>query len=250
MNSATKKILKDALYAIGVILAIFLIWYVVSVTVNKELIAPSPWTVLALTFALLGKGVTYLALLSTLLRAVIAFVVSMATAFGLSLLAGLFPTCKAAIDKLVTIFRALPTMSVILITLILFSSTVVPAVVAFLIAFPIMYSAFTHEIYSNNALLKVCSVYDVSRLNKTRYVLLPEIGKAVVPQIKDTFPLCIKVVIAGEALSLPRRGLGQQMYIAKVNLDTASVLALTVLALAVCFIVQGVVSLCSRKTMK
>ena len=246
MTSTAKKVLFNVLYVVGVVAVIFLTWYVLSVAFNSELVAPSPFKVIALTFALLGKSATYLALLSTLARSLIAFAASMAVALGLSLLVGVFPACKSAVDKLVTVFRAVPTMSIILVTLILFSSTVVPSIVAFLVAFPIIYSAFTREIYADVKLMDACNVYNVTRRNKTRYVLLPNIGKALIPQTEATLPLCIKVAIAGEALSLPRRGLGQQMYVAKVNLDTASVLALTLLALAACFIIQGVIALCSR----
>lgn len=250
MSLKTKKLLLNVTYAVGVIALIFILWYVMSLAIGSELVAPSPWAVIALTITLLGKGATYLALLLTLLRALIAFVVSMAAALGLSLIAGVLPSCKTAVDKIVTVFRAVPTMSIILVTLIVFPSTVVPSIVAFLVAFPIIYSAFTREIYADVKLMDACSVYGVTRRSKTRYVLLPSISKAVVQQIKDTLPLCIKVVIAGEALSLPRRGLGQQMYVAKVNLDTASVLALTILALALCFIIQGVIALCIKKTAK
>ena len=250
MNSTAKKILVDFAYAAGVIAVILLCWYLTSLAVDSELIAPDPWQVVTLTFAMLGEGATYLALLSTVLRSLAAFAVSMAVALGLSLLAGVVPSSKPVIDKVVTIFRAVPTMSVILITLVLVSSTVVPAIVAFLVAFPVIYSAFIREIYADGKIRDMCAVYGVTGANKTRYVLLPQISKAVVPQIKDTLPLCIKVVIAGEALSLPRSGIGRQMYVAKVNLDTASVLALTVLALAVCFIIQGAVALFSKKTAK
>lgn len=248
MNSTAKKFLVNFLYALGIIAAILLIWYVTSLSVDSELIAPDPWQVIALTFTMLGRGTTYLALLSTVLRSLIAFAVSVAVALALSLIAGVLPSLKPVIDKVVTIFRAVPTMSLILITLVFVSSMAVPVIVAFLVAFPVIYSAFIREIYADGKIRDMCAVYGVTSGNKARYVLLPQIGNAVVPQIKDTFPLCIKVVIAGEALSLPRRGIGQQMYVAKVNLDTASVLALTVLALAVCFIIQGAVALCSKKT--
>lgn len=250
MNLTVKKILINCLYASGVISAILLIWYVTSLTVDSELLAPSPWDVIGLTFSMLGKSSTYLALLSTLLRSVIAFAVSITVALVLSLIIGAFPSAKPAVDKIVTIFRAVPTMSIILITLVLVSSTVVPAIVAFLVAFPVSYSAFTREVYADNKLNDMCVVFNVSRLNKMRYILLPQISRAVVPQIKDTLPLCLKVVIAGEALALPRLGIGQQMYVAKVNLDTASVLAITLLALAACFIIQGVVALCEKKVTK
>lgn len=247
MNSKAKRLLLNVAYAVGVIIAILVAWYVVSLSVNSELVAPSPFKVLELTFSLLGKGTTYLALLSTLLRSFVAFVASVAFALGLCLFAGVFPSSKPAVDNVVTIFRAVPTMSVILITMILSPSTIVPVVVAFLVAFPITYSAFTREIYADKNLSNMCLVYDVTRADKIRYILLPQIGKAVIPQVRDTLPLCLKVVIAGEALSLPKNALGQQMYVAKINLDTASVLALTILALAFCFVIQGVTTLCQKK---
>lgn len=249
MNSAVKKFWLNFLYAFGVIAAILLIWYVTSLAADSELLAPNPWKVIGLTFEMLGKGSVYIALLSTFLRAAIAFAVSFVTALGLSLLSGVFSSAKPAVDKAVTLFRAVPTMSVILITLVLVSSTVVPVVVAFLVAFPVIYSAFNRET-ADNGIADMCAVFGVSRVNKTRYVLLPQMRKAIVPQIKDTLPLCVKVVIAGEALSLPKRGLGQQMYVGKINLDTASVLALTILALTVCFIIQGAVTLCEKKITK
>lgn len=250
MSLTAKRILVDLLYALGVIAAVFLVWYVTSVIVSSELLAPDPLRVIGLTFEMLGRGSTYLALLSTVLRSLIAFAVSIAVALGLSLISGVFSVVKPAVDKLVTLFRAVPTMSIILIALVLFSSAVVPAIVAFLVAFPIAYSAFTREIFCDSKLADVCAVYGMSRRNKIRYVLLPQASKAIVPQIKDTLPLCVKVVIAGEALSLPKLGLGQQMYVSKVNLDTASVLALTILALAVCFIIEGAVTLCNKKSAK
>ncbi len=249
MTSTAKKLLKEFLFAVAFIVAIFVIWLIVFLSVNNDMLSPSPWRVIALTFSLLGNGETYLALLSTLLRAAIAFAVSMAAALGTSLLTGVLPSAKKTADKCVMLLRALPTMSIILITLIMFPSSFVPVIVAFLVAFPIIYSAFSREIYAEARLFDVCVSYGVTATNKTRYVLLPCVRRAVVTQVSDTLPLCIKVVIAGEALALPAYGLGKQMYVAKVNLDTAKVLAVTLLALAVCFIIQGVVALC-RKTVK
>lgn len=76
MTSTAKKLLKEFLFAVAFIVAIFVIWLIVFLSVNNDMLSPSPWRVIALTFSLLGNGETYLALLSTLLRAAIAFAVS------------------------------------------------------------------------------------------------------------------------------------------------------------------------------
>lgn len=202
---------------------------------------------LKLTFQLLGKGETYLALLFTTVRALVAFLLSAVLALALSLLVGVFGKTKRFVDGAVAFLRSLPTISVILLSMIAFRSSFVPVVVAFLVASPVIYSAFGREIFADEQLLQVCRVYNVTPSKKVRYVLFPQIAHSLFPQCKDTLPLCVKIVVAGEVLALPRLGLGKEMYVAKINLLTAKVLALTLLALAVCFVIYGVFSLCQRK---
>lgn len=246
MNSTIKKVFISIFKVVAVVAAVLLLWYLAALWTNNDLVLPHPHQVVLLTLQLLGKGTTYIALAYTLLRALAAFALSLAFALVLALFSGVCNSVRPFVEGAVTFFRALPTIAVILVAMIVFPSSVVPIFVAFLVAFPIVYSAFCRET-SSDRLFDVCKVYNVSASKKVRYVLLPQISQALLPQIKDTLPLCVKIVIAGEVMALPRLGLGQQMYVAKVNLLTANVLALTLLALAVCFVISGVCALCGRK---
>ena len=248
MNKTLKKLLIPTAQIAVAIVVVLLLWWMFSAVANSDLVLPNPWAVLKLTAQLLGKGATYLSLLLTLLRALIAFVASMAVALALTLLTNVFNCCAPFVNGFVTFTRAIPTIAFILVTMIMFSSSfVVPIVVAFLVGFPVIYSAFQREICAEPKLLDVCKVYGVRNDKKVKYVLLPLVKRAILPQCKDTFPLCVKVVIAGEVLALPKLGLGRDMYVAKVNLETASVLALTLLALIVCYVVTGACALIGRR---
>ena len=114
MNKTTKKILVDLAQIAGLIAAALLVWYVAAVLTDSELIVPDPWTVFRLAFELLGQGAIWLALLSTLARALVAFAISVAVAFGLALLVGVFPRTRCCANAVVTFLRALPTIAVIL----------------------------------------------------------------------------------------------------------------------------------------
>lgn len=247
MKPKTKKIITNLTQIAVLIVAVLLLWYIVALATDSDLIIPDPWSVIKLTVTLLGKGATYLALLNTLLRAIIAFAVSVGVALLLSLLVGVFPKSEFVVDAIVTVLRALPTIAIILVTLILFNSTVTPVVVAFLVAFPVAYSVFQREFVRNEKLLQMCKVYDVTPSKKVKYVLFPLIRDELLSVVRDELPLCIKVVVAGEVLALPLSGIGSQMYVAKVNLDTANVVALTLLTLIVCFAISGIIALCQRK---
>lgn len=136
MNKTTKKILVDLAQIAGLIAAALLVWYVAAVLTDSELIVPDLWTVFRLAFELLGQGAIWLALLSTLARALVAFAISVAVAFGLALLVGVFPRTRCCANAVVTFLRALPTIAVILMMLVVFRSSTVPVVVAFCLCLP------------------------------------------------------------------------------------------------------------------
>lgn len=247
MNKALKKVALSVAKAVVCVAVVLLLWWFFAVVANNDLVLPQPWKVLEIAFDLLGDGATYSNLVVTLARSLLAFAISAVFALGLSLLVGVCSVAKTYVDGLVTVLRSLPTVAVILIFMIVMGSSYVPVFVAFLVVFPVMYSAFMREIYANRQLLDVCKVYNVSVCKKVKYVFLPQILRTFLLQCKDNLVLCVKIVVAGEVLALPRLGFGRQMYVAKVNLQTAKVLALTLLTVAICCVISGLFGLAQRK---
>ena len=247
MKQATKKILITIAQIAALVTVALLLWYIAARAVNVDLIVPEPLAVIKLTVSLLGQGATYLALLSTLLRAVIAFAVSLVVASLCCMLIVVWRHSALCVNAVATFLRALPTIAVILVTMILFPSTVVPVVVAFLVVFPVIFSKLKRELEHSGNLLAVCDVYGVSAAKRVKYVFFPILRDEAMSIVGDELPLCIKVVIAGEVLAYPRSGIGSDMYVGKVNFDTAQIVALTLLTLIVCFTISGVVAVIKRK---
>ncbi|MCM1289923.1 MAG: hypothetical protein NC132_03730 [Corallococcus sp.] len=250
MNKTFKKISVCAVKVIASAAVVILLWWLFAAVADNDLVLPEPFEVLKIAGRLLLNGQTYLALALTLARAVVAFALSFGAAVVLTLWVGVYPVVKPFVGGLVTVLRAIPTISVILVLMVVFSdSSVVPVAVAFLVTFPVVYGAFLRET-EDKQLCDLCKIYNVPAGKRVRYVLFPQISKAMIWQCHDGLPLCIKVVIAGEVLALPRLGLGKQMYVAKVNLLTANVLALTLLALLICLFLSGIFALIERRTAK
>lgn len=247
MKSFRKAAISNVIWAAALVVAAVAVWYIAALCADSSLIVPRPHEVFALTFRLLGSGSTWIALLATAARGVAAFALSVAFAMALGLLCGSFGKCAGAVNAVVTFLRALPTVSIILLLLLLLRSTLVPVAVAFLVVFPIVYSAFRREFERNGDLFDICRVYRVGKRKLARYVLLPLMLGELPDQCRDNLPLAIKVVVAGEVLALPLSGIGREMYRAKVNLMTANVVALTLLTLALCFAISGAFSLCKRR---
>ena len=247
MNKSTKKFLINTAQIAGLTVAALLLWYAASAVSGSDLIIPDPRTVIVLAFRLLGSGEIWLALLATLARSAAAFALSVAFAFGAALLTGVFPKTRFCVDAAVTFLRALPTIAAILAMLVVFRSSAVPVVVAFLVEFPVAYGAFERQFDRNAGLFDVCKVYNVSAANKVRFYLLPLIGREMLSVSEEGVSLCVKVVIAGEVLALPLKAVGREMYISKISVETARVAALTLLSLVLCFAISGILGYFRRR---
>ncbi len=247
MNKTTKKIFINIAQIAGLIAAALLVWYAACIVTRNEFVVPDPWNTVRLAFTMLGEGKIWLSLLATLARSAVAFALSLSVALGLALFSGTFPKTRFAVGVMVTFLRALPTIAIILMMLVVFRSTTVPVVVAFLVAFPVAYSAFERQFDRNKQLFDVCKVYDVTAANRIRYYLFPLIKEEIFSVVQEELPLCIKVVIAGEVLALPLNAVGREMYASKIALETARVVALTVLVLAVCYVIGGILTLIGRR---
>lgn len=248
MNKTVKKIGVATGKTVAFVAVVLLLWWAFAAIAQNELVLPQPWQVLKITFQLLGDGQIWLDLAVTLAGALVALVVSVLFALVLALFSATCKEAKPFVDAVVSILSTVPTAAIILILMIVFSSKAVPIVVAFLVVFPVLYASFQREIFGDSQLLDVCKVYNVSLKKQVRFVFLPQILRTFWAQCRSTVSLCVKVVISGEILALPRLGLGRDIYAAKVNLETAQVLALTLLALVVCGIISAALAFAQRKT--
>ncbi len=220
--------------------SILAIWLIASLVVNNAFLLPSPYLVVKELGALLDKGAFYSAVFSTLWRAVVAFVISMAVAFVLAVAVNLFNVRKP-LSAVVTLMRAMPTISIIFLCLVVFHSNTISIIVASLVAFPVIYEAFDSAINNGQQLTDMCNVFSVGKVARIRYVFLPLLTKPIYQQSRATLPLCVKIAIAGEALALPFQGIGREMFIAKNAYDMAQLFAWTIVALVVCYLLEGAV---------
>lgn len=248
MNKTVKKLGVTTGKTVAFVAVVLLLWWTFAAIAQNDLIFPQPWEVLKIAFQLLGEGKIWKDLGVTLLRVLAAFAVSSVAAIALAMLSAICKSTKPFLDAVVTVLSAVPTAAITLLLMILFSSKIVPIVVAFLVVFPVLYSAFQREIFGDEQLLDVCAVYRVSTKNKVRFVFLPQALTTFKAQCRNTVALCVKVVVSGEILALPRLGLGRDVYVAKVNVETAKVLALTLLVLVVCGIISAALAFAQRKT--
>lgn len=126
------------LKTIGIILWL-IIWQILSLIINKELLLPSPYATVRTLINLMSVSSFYSALLYSLFRIVVGFIIAVVFAFTIGVLSGLNRTAEILLSPFITIVRSTPVMSFIILAIIWFSYNLAPLVVNLIMCFPPIY---------------------------------------------------------------------------------------------------------------
>lgn len=246
-KKSAKRIVENIGYpliALGVVLAVWAIW---AKAKGNPLVLPMPSAVLARFFALGGEKGFWTSVGASLLRTLICFVNAFAIAMLFAVLGGLFTPLHRVISPIVSLLRSAPTVAVILILYAFMSSNAMAIAVGFLIAFPIMYSAFYSAIVGvDKDLLEMAKVYKVKPLNVAFGIYLPSIAPCLFDTSKSTLSLTLKVVVAAEILASVSKSIGGKIQTANATFEIEYLLAWTLVAIVFGFVLEGVVAILKK----
>lgn len=230
---------------------IVLLWYIAAVAVGKEIIIPSPSSVFISLIALISDGAFYNAIGWTLLRTIESYAIAFALAMALAILSAINNIIEKLLSPIVVITRAVPTMSVILLALIWLASGNAPIFVAFLIIFPLLYTGILDSIKRvDNNLLMMSKVYKVSNWDMVTKLYIKETLPSVFTLMRSTLSFNLKLIIAGEVLAHTSMSMGLFMQRSSAYLDTATLIAWTVVAILLGYILELIVRLIQKAVIR
>lgn len=242
-----KRVVLNIFYpllALSIALAIWAIW---AAAESKPYLVPPPKDVLSEFFTLGKDGEFWLAVLATLGRTLLCFVISFVVALMLASLGGVFKPVHRVLSPIVSILRAAPTVAVILILYAFMGKNSMSVVVGFLIAFPVLYSAFYGAIDGvDKELLDMAKLYKVRAVDKIFSIYLPTVAPVLFDSSRSTFSLTLKVVIAAEILTSLAGSIGHEIQRAYAAFEAASLFAWTLVAIVFSFVLEGAVSILKK----
>lgn len=227
------------------------IWSIFAYGKNIEVILPKPISVFKSLFAIIGLKEFYIAIIGTLSRSLLSFIIAFVLALLLAILSGLIKPINKLLSPIVVILRSTPTMSIILLTLVFMTSKTSPILIGFLIVFPLMYGSFYNAIISvDKELLEMSRVYKVSDKDKILHLYIPSMLPTVLSTSKSNISLNVKIVIAAEVLAQTKNSMGFMMQQAKIFIDTPNLLAWTVVAIVLSYLLEFAVRAIAMITIK
>ena len=243
-KKAVIAVLINLCYPLASVSILVAVYAVAAAAANENLILPNWGEIFSAATNLLSQVSFYKSLLMTLLRSAAAFAAAFLIGGALGVGAKYCEPLRRLFTPLMTLLRAVPTMAVIFLLVLWVRSAYSPAIVSFTILMPLSYTQMYNALSSlDDGIFEMSKVYRVPKSRILTKFVLPQIAPQLIEATAGNLSFSVKLVIAGEALAQTASSLGGMINNANVYLETARLMAVTLLAVAVCFILEGAVKL-------
>lgn len=239
---------KEIVKKISVIIFWIFIWLIASLIMDNRLLLPSPIDVLRSLFELLKFKDFYLMVANTFFRIISGFILATILGIILSVLAYKSSIFKFFIQPLLSIIKATPVASIIILALVWISSKNLSVFISFLMVLPTIYTSILKGLESTDKkMLEMAMVFKVKGYKLVRYIYIPSIKPYLISASSLALGLCWKAGVAAEVIGLPSKTMGEALYTAKIYLNTSELFAWTLFIVAISFFVEKLfISLLNR----
>ena len=222
-----QKILRK-IYPLAFWLAV---WFAAYLATGQELLVPSPASVLK-RFAFVTEATFWHCVGMSLFRAAVAY------GLGVLLACVLAPICHRWhwVDDLIrpalTVVRATPVASFIILALVWLSSSNVPILTGVLMVTPVVFANLKEGMDAvDPQLLEMAHVFGWSPWKTFCKVTVPSVRSTFLSACESCVGLCFKASIAAEVIGTPKNAIGTQLYSAKIYLETDALMAWTLVVI-------------------
>lgn len=231
-NAAPARRWRPLLYSLAGVVAIVVVWEILSLVVSPIVVA-SPAATLRTLGQLAGTRVLWVELLTTLKRLVIGLAIGAVLGLGLGVLAGLQSRVRSFLEPLRWVGMTIPAVIIAVLALLWFGLGNGPVIfLVALIVLPQMYvTTLAGVLAIDSRLVEMGAVYHFPRRLLLTEVYLPGIASPVMAGLTLATGVSVRAVILGEVLAAAN-GVGHSFTRAESFLNTPELFAWVLVLLA------------------
>ena len=235
-----KQTLKNLAFSLAALVLLWLLWIVAALIVQNGYVLPSFVDAFKSMGRLLADAAFWRAFGNTLLRTVVAFLVSALLGAALAVLASLKGGIRAFFAPVISVLRTVPTMAIILLLLIWTTPRIAPVVVTLLVLMPAFYAATLASLDDVKARFgELPKAFKVPLSRTVFKMYLPLAAPSILAQSGSILSMGLKITVSGEVLANTFQSLGGLMQEAKMFVDMPRLMALTLLCIVLGFLLEG-----------
>ncbi len=231
IKKITKKILAVVFWIV--------IWHIFALTVDSELLVPSPLSVLVRLAQLCVTSEFWITVATSLLRITMGILISIVVGVLLGVLCFVSDFAKTLISPIMSLVKATPVASFIMLALLWIDRGVLPMFIAVLIVVPVVTANITEGMGSvDKNLAEVAKVFKFSFFKKVKHLYLPSVYPYFISSCRSSLGLAWKAGIAAEVLAVPVFSIGKMIYDSKLYLETTDLFAWTVVVVVLSAVIE------------
>lgn len=227
---------KNKLISLISIIIMLIIWKLVSIIYESDLILPSPEYTFISTLKLFASKNFLVIIGTTILRGIIGFTLSFILGIVIGIWAGINDHFNSFLKPILVTIRSVPVISLILLALIWFQVDLVPIFIGFLTMFPFICTNVIDGIKNvDSDLIEMSHIYKISKQRIIKEVYLPAITPFIFSGASSAMGIGWRAIIIGEVLSQPKYGIGTLMQQAQTFLLVNEVISWTIIAIIISY---------------
>ena len=235
MKKFALKFIKNS----GAIIFWVIVWFLIAKIVDLDLIVPSPDAVLTSLWRLIRTSDFWISTSFSLIRVTIGVGVSFIIGCTMAYFIWRSKILNALLSPLLSIIKATPVASFIVIAWLWFDTSALPIFISSLIVIPIIAANISQGIASvDNDLIEVAKAYKFNFSKKLFRLYIPSIAPYFLAASKASLGMAWKASVAAELIVLSKNSIGREIYDSKLMLETADVFAWTLVIIALSIIVE------------
>jgi len=234
--------MKQAGKKLGIIIFWLLIWQLISICVNNSILLVGPWETLCALGVQAFEVTFWKTAVFTTIRISCGFALGLTIGFMLALLSKKSKIAEAFLEPVMQFFKTVPVASFVVLFLIWWRADKLAMIISFMVVMPHIYINTLEGLKSaDKKLLEMAKVFEMPVWNKFFYIYRPALKPFLDSGIKVTAGMSWKSGVAAEVIGIPLYSVGEQLYMSKINLDTAGVLAWTLVVIFLSAIFERIV---------
>lgn len=211
-----------------------LIWQAVSMWIGQEILLVSPVTVLFTLLELAATAQFWMSVAASVGRIAGGFLIGVLAGTVLAALSAGIPAVREFLWPFVVTVKSIPVASFVILVLIWISSENLSVLIAFLMVFPVIYTNVLDGIQQvDSRLLEMAAVFEIPLARRIRSIYLSQVMPFFQAGCSLALGLCWKAGVAAEVIGIPRHSIGENLYNAKIYLDTPRLFAWTLVIILI-----------------
>lgn len=225
-----------------IIIGWLVLWQLVSMWVGNDILMVGPVTT---GRALLENIVTasfWKTIGCSILRIAVGFLAGVFVGLIMAAMSARFSLLEEILSPMLSLIKAIPVASFVVLFLIWWRSNVLSSVISFCVVLPNIYINTLEGIRSTDKrLLEMAEVFQVHGFNRFFYIYRPALKPFLDSSIRISVGMSWKSGVAAEVIGTPLYSIGERLYMSKIYLDTAGVLAWTATTIVLSILVERII---------